>query len=202
MPKVERVRTADREWFAKTPLVAVLLNGFLRHNGERPKRAQFQKKRGRAGEFDADGFWVERRGTELAEVFDFSAVNVFGVFDVKQHAGVVAGGERVHGAPPRIDNVVCRDRFAGGPAKIIPQVKGVDRPIIGNLPALGQGRFGLCGNSVETGEALEHRGHDAPVRLAGDDCGVKRLGVGAIDDGEVRPVVPLKTPRLAKQQQT
>ena len=199
VPKVERVRATDREGFTEAPLVAVLLDGFLRHNSERPERAQLEEKRGWAGQFDSDGLWVDGLGTELGEVGDFATVNRLGVFDVKKHAGIVAGSERVHGALPRVDNIGGRDRLTGGPAEILPQVKRVDRAVIRDIPARGQGGLGLRGDGVETGETLEHRRDDSAIRLTGDDGRIERLGVGAVDDDEVCLVVPLKTARLAKQ---
>ena len=201
VPKLERVRAAHRQRLAEAPLIAVLSDRLFRHDGQCPKRAQLEKKRSGGGQLDAHGFVVDRPYAKPAEVGEFAAVDGLGILHVKEHPGVVAGGVGIDGAAPRVNHVVRGDPPAGGPLEAITQVEGVYGAVAGNFPALGQGRLGVGGDGVEAGEPIEQCRDDAAVGLAGDDRRVERLGVGAVDDDEVRRFVPLKTARLAKQAQ-
>src|ERR1043166_3614869 len=111
--KVERAAHGQRSLVK--PMVAVFLNRLSRDNRQHRQATKIEEKCERMLQFDPYAARVQRLNTELRWVFNFAAVVILRILDVKELAGIIGGGRWVQRAPPRIDYVVGRYRLTGGP---------------------------------------------------------------------------------------
>ena len=184
-PFDEIVSATDWKRAGFEPLVTVLFDGSTVDDGLGGKGAEFKKEGGRIDEFDAKSAGIKRFDADAVRVFVFAKVIILGSFDIEEVSHIVGRSCGIQDAKPAPDEIFGGDGIAVGPKGVGTDVECINLLIFGNLPTVGDARFSLSSDGVETGEAFEDGEDDSFVRLADHGGGVKRFWFLAIDDPKV-----------------
>jgi len=147
--------------------------------GARVANAVSSRKYGSGFEPHLEGLRVDRPDTELLGVVGLTCVELLRVLKAVEQVRILrARGWREH-PPPGVDEIRGRERLPVAPLRL-PQMEGVDRTSLGQIPSLGDAWNGAERLRVEGREPFEQGHGDGVARHAGHEDGVEGLGLRAV----------------------
>ncbi len=108
--------------------------------------------RGRGVQRDLERMIVNRLDAKLIDRL-LASGSIFGILDDEQHAGITGSRFRVHQTAEGELEVASGNRIAVRPFRVVAQMEGIDRAILGNIPGFRYAGNGLA-VSILNGQAI------------------------------------------------